>query len=66
MGGLPRQRAESDIRSVRDLAPDSSYEARRLVVDEEGPEEYFVLTKRLHNMIHGHGEASLTESDRNA
>jgi len=27
-------------------------------------QEYFVLTKRLHNMIHGHGEASLTESDR--
>jgi trehalose synthase len=26
--------------------------------------EFFVLTKRLHNMIHGHGDAPFTESDR--
>jgi trehalose synthase len=26
--------------------------------------EFFVLTKRLHNMIHGEGEGSFTESDR--
>jgi trehalose synthase len=38
-------------------------DARWLVLEAEDP-EFFRLTKRLHNLIHGQGDPRLTESDR--
>ena len=47
------------VRLLRDLGVD----ARWAVIDSELP-EFFELTKRIHNLLHGTGEPCLTAGDR--
>jgi len=48
---------------VTDLLNQLGIRTRWLVIGSD-EREFFVLTKRIHNLIHGEGEPTLTEADR--
>jgi trehalose synthase len=59
-GGGVAEMLPADVSLLRELGVDVQW----VVIEAEDHPEFFALTKRIHNLIHGEGDPSLSAADR--